>query len=121
MRFIVTAGTEHDSTQAIPLMRHIIKEGMRVLGDRAYDSAEILAYIAYHRALSTIPPRRNKTYKQQYNRLSYKNRNQIERFFQRLKNFRRVATRYDKLPSSFLSFVYIAASLICLPKFPNFV
>jgi len=121
MRFIITAGTAHDSTQAISLLRHIIKKGMRVLGDRAYDAAKILVYIAYHHALAVIPPRKNKIYKQKYNKLSYKNRNQIERFFQRLKNFRRVATRYDKLPSSFLSFVYIAATIIHLPKFPNFV
>ena len=121
MRFIITSGASHDSTQAIPLMRHIIKEGMRVLGDRAYDSAKILVYIAYHKALSVIPPRKNKAYKQRYNKLTYKNRNQVERFFQRLKNFRRVATRYDKLPSSFLSFVYLAATIISLPKLPNFV
>jgi len=121
MRFIITSGATHDSTQAISLMRHIVKEGMRVLGDRAYDAAKILVYIAYHKALSVIPPRKNKTYKQKYNKLLYRNRNQIERFFQRLKNFRRVATRYDKLPSSFLSFVYIAATFINLPKFPKFV
>jgi len=42
MRFIITAGTAHDSAQAIPLLRHIIKKGMRVLGDRAYDAAKIL-------------------------------------------------------------------------------
>jgi len=102
-------------------MKHIIREGMRVLGDRAYDSAKILVYIAYHKALSVIPPRKNKTYKQKYNKLNYKNRNQVERFFQRLKNFRRVATRYDKLPSSFLSFVYIASTLLNLPKFSPIV
>lgn len=121
MRFIITSGSAHDSTQAIPLMKHIIREGMRVLGDRAYDSAKILVYIAYKRALAVIPPRKNKTYQQKYNKLTYRNRNQIERFFQRLKNFRRVATRYDKLPSSFLSFVYLAATVIALPKFPKIV
>jgi len=121
MRFIITAGTAHDSTQAIPLMKHIIRKGMRVLGDRAYDAAKILVYIAANYAKAVIPPRKNKTYKQKYNKALYKNRNQIERFFQRLKNFRRVATRYDKLPGSFLSFVYIAAVLIALPKFTPFV
>jgi len=121
MRFIITSGSSHDSTQAVALMKNIIKEGMRVLGDRAYDAAKILAYIAYHRALAVIPPRKNKTYKQKYNKTTYKNRNQIERFFQRLKNFRRVATRYDKLPSSFLSFIYIAAVSLLVPKFGKIV
>ena len=121
MRFIITNGSSHDSTQAIALMKNIIKEGIRVLGDRAYDAAKILAYIAYNRALAVIPPRKNKTYKQKYNKSLYKNRDQIERFFNRLKNFRRVATRYDKLPSSFISFVYISAAFIILPKFPIIV
>lgn len=121
MRFIITAGSAHDSTQAISLMKNIVKAGMRVLGDRAYDSAKILAFIAYKHALAVIPPRNNKTYKQKYNKLTYRNRNQVERFFQRLKNFRRVATRYDKLSSSFLSFTYIASIIIALPKFPIIV
>ena len=121
MKFILTSGSAHDSTQAIPLMKNIIREGMRVLGDRAYDAAKILVYISCNFARAVIPPRKNKTYPQKYNKKDYKNRNQIERFFQRLKNFRRIATRYDKLPSSFLSFVYIASVLVALPKFPNFV
>jgi len=94
---------------------------MRVLGDRAYDAAKILVYISCNFARAVIPPRKNKTYPQKYNKKDYKNRNQIERFFQRLKNFRRIATRYDKLPSSFMSFVYIASVLVALPKFPKFV
>ena len=121
MKFIVTAGNVNDSTKAIELLRFIIRKGMKVLADRGYDAAKILAYILYHCALPVIPPRKNKTYPQKYNKTLYKNRNQVERFFQRLKNFRRVATRYDKLPSSFLSFVHISATLIILPKFPKIV
>lgn len=121
IRFIVTNGSAHDSTQAIPLMKNIIKRGVRVLCDKAYDSAKILAYIAYNRSISCIPPRKNKTYPQKYNKKAYKNRNQIERFFNRIKNFRRVATRYDKLPSSFLSFVYIASIFTEVPKFSKIV
>lgn len=121
MKFIITSGTVHDSTKAIPLLRNIIKAGMKVLADRGYDAAYILAYISYWRALACIPPRKNKTYPQTYNKTLCKNRNQIERFFQRLKNFRRVATRYDKLPSSFLSFVHIASASLLIPEFPLIV
>ena len=121
IRFIVTDGRVHDSTQAIPLMKNIIKKGIHVLGDKAYDSAKILAYIAYKHGIACIPPRKNKIYPQKYNKKAYKNRNQIERFFNRIKNFRRVATRYDKLPSSFLSFVYIASAFSILPKYPKIV
>ena len=121
MKFIITAGNVNDSTKAIELLRNIIRKGMKVLADRGYDAAKILAYIQYWQATACIPPRKNKTYPQKYNKTLYKNRNQIERFFQRLKNFRRVATRYDKLPSSFLSFVHIAAISIIIPKFADFV
>jgi len=117
MRLLITAGNVNDSTKAIDLLRNIIRKGMRVLADRGYDSAKILAYVQYWAALACIPPRKNKSYPQKYNKALYKNRNQIERFFQRLKNFRRVATRYDKLPSSFLSFVHIASVSILIPKF----
>jgi len=121
MKFIITAGNVNDSTKAIDLLRNIIRKGVRVLADRGYDAAKILAYIQYCCALACIPPRKNKIYPQKYNKTLYKNRNQIERFFQRLKNFRRVATRYDKLPSSFLSFVHIAAVSLLIPKFGKFV
>ena len=121
MKFIITAGNVNDCPQAKKLLRSIIRAGVRVLADRGYDSAKILSHIRYWRASACIPPRKNKTYPQKYNRQAYKSRNQIERFFQRLKNFRRIATRYDKLPSSFLSFVHIAAVSLILPKFPNIV
>ena len=117
MKLLITAGNVNDSTKALDLLRNVIRKGMRVLADRGYDASIILAYIKYASALACIPPRKNKTYPQKYNKTLYKNRNQIERFFQRLKNFRRVATRYDKLPSSFLSFVHIAAVSILIPKF----
>jgi len=121
MKFIITAGNVNDSTKAIELLRNIIRKGIRVLADRGYDAARILAYIQYWQAIACIPPRKNKTYPQKYNKQTYKNRNQIERFFQRLKNFRRVSTRYDKLPSSFLAFVHIAAVCILVPKFLQIV
>ena len=121
MKFIITAGNVNDSIKAVELLRNIIRKGIRILADKGYDAAKILAYIQYWQAIACIPPRKNKTYPQKYNKTLYKNRNQIERFFQRLKNFRRVATRYDKLPSSFLSFVHIAAVSILVPKFVKIV
>ncbi len=64
-----------------------------------------------------IPPRKNRTEQREYNKDIYKNRNQIERFFNRLKQFRRIATRYDKLLFSFLSLVQLAVVFITIPKF----
>jgi len=68
-----------------------------------------------------IPPKKNRKVQREYDKETYKNRNQVERFFNRLKNFRRVATRYDKLVSSFLAFVQLATTLILIPKFPEIV
>ncbi len=68
-----------------------------------------------------IPPRKNRTEQREYNKDIYKNRNQIERFFNRLKQFRRIATRYDKLLFSFLSLVQLAVVFITIPKFPLIV
>jgi putative transposase len=56
-----------------------------------------------------IPPKRNRTFKRPYDAELYKERNIIERFFNKLKQFRRVATRYDKLLANFIGFVKLAA------------
>lgn len=61
-----------------------------------------------------IPPKRNRNVQRAYDVDLYKERNRIERFFNKLKQFRRVATRYDKLPANFLGFVKLAAIAIWL-------
>ncbi len=68
-----------------------------------------------------ILPRKNRKEQREYNKDIYKNRNQIERFFNRLKQFRRIATRYDKLLFSFLLLVQLAVVFITIPKFPLIV
>ena len=68
-----------------------------------------------------VPPRKNRKEQREYDKSIYKNRNQIERFFNRLKQFRRITTRYDKLLFSFLSLVQFAVALITIPKFPSIV
>jgi hypothetical protein len=63
-----------------------------------------------------IPPKRDRTFKRPYDDAIYKERNIIERFFNKLKQFRRVATRYDKLLENFIGFVKLAAIAICLKQ-----
>ena len=94
---------------------------MYVLGDKAFDSEQILKYIEKNRAITVVPPRKNRKEQREYDKSIYKNRNQIERFFNRLKQFRRIATRYDKLLFSFLSLVQFAVALITIPKFSSIV
>lgn len=121
LRFIVTKGNENDCTQTKNLLSSTIREGMYILGDRAYDTDNIVNYIMEREAYAVIPSRKNRKVQRKYYEEIYKNRNRIERFFNRLKNFRRIATRYDKLVLSFISFIQLAAILIMIPKFSDSV
>ena len=121
IRILITNGSVHDSTQAKNLLDKIIHKGVYVIGDRAYDSSEIINYVKENNGIAVIPPRKNRKMQSEYNKEIYKDRNKIERFFNRLKNFRRIATRYDKLVLSFISFIQLAAILIIIPKFSDFV
>ena len=113
----ITGGNVYDSTQAEKLLHNTIHEGVYVIGDKAFDSERIIKYIEKNRAICVIPPRKNRKEQREYHKDIYKNRNQIERFFNRLKQFRRIATRYDKLLFS----VQLAVVLITIPKFPLIV
>ena len=80
-----------------------------ILADRAYGTNDILNYIDSQKAKYTIPPKANTKEPWDCDYYLYKERHLIECFFNKIKSFRRVATRYDKLASSFLAFVYIAS------------
>src|SRR5476649_2987158 len=111
-RFILTAGQVHDVTQAQALLETVVPAA--VLADKAYDANALLACIANKQAKAVIPPKTTRKLQRQFDRHQYRNRNVIERFFARIKQFRRVATRYDKLASRFASFVALTASLLWL-------
>ncbi len=121
VRFIVTNGSVNDCTQAENLFNGVVRRGIYVLGDKAYDTDSIVNYIIERAASVVIPSRKNHKTQREYDKEIYKDRNIIERFFNRLKNFRRVSTRYDKLVLSFISFIQLASIFIMIPKFPDFV
>lgn len=117
----LTGGNVHDSKQAEPLIHKAAELAnaadqkiASVTADKAYDSAAIVKAIEAIGAEAVIPPLSNRKNPRPVDWAQYKNRNLIERFFSRLKQFRRVATRYDKLAARFLSFVYVAAAFIWL-------
>ena len=112
--FLLSAGNEHDSKHAIPLLKQVEVKGSNILGDRAYNAKEIRDYIIAHQASYTIPPKKNNPNPWTLDSHTYKERHLVECFFQKLKWFRRVFTRYDKLDSSFLAFVMVAAIAILL-------
>ena len=80
-----------------------------ILADRAYGTRDIRNYIDSQKASYDIPPKTNAKELWDCDYYLYKERHLIECFFNKIKAFRRVATRYDKLASSFLAFVYIAS------------
>ncbi len=97
---------------AVEVLSHVDISQSNVLGDKAYGSNEILDYIQHQDGEYTIPPKTNTVNPWRCDWALYKERHLVECFFQKLKWFRRVSTRYDKLDASFLAFVYLAAITI---------
>ena len=114
LAFMLSPGNDHDSKHAVPLLGQIKIDGSNILGDKAYSAKAIREYIALQNAAYTIPPKSDVNDPWPVDWHIYKERHLIECFFQKLKWFRRVFTRYDKLDASFLAFVYVAAIFILL-------
>ena len=114
VRFTLTAGQRHDITQGPTLIAGHTCE--YVIADAAYDSDTFRAEITAQGAAAVIRPRKSRVEDRPYDKVVYKLRNVIERFFHRLKQYRRVATRYDKYAVRYLGFVYFAAILITAKK-----
>lgn len=85
-----------------------------VTADKGYDSAAIVKHIEALGAKAVIPPLSTRKNPRPVDWAQYANRHLVERFFARLKQFRRAATRYDKLAARFLSFIHLAAAFIWL-------
>lgn len=109
VRLIATAGQAGDSPQALPLLAGL--EPGKVLADTAYDSDATRAYCAEKGIEAVIPSHPGRTEALPMDEETYRDRNKVERFFGRLKQYRRLATRYDKTVVSFLAFWHIAAAL----------
>ena len=108
----VTAGHVHDVTQATALLEAL--PARCVVADKAYDAQAVRDWIAAIPAQAVIPPRANRRQSIRWSKPIYRHRNLIERFFCRLKHYRRIATRYDKLVERFTSFISLAATMLCL-------
>lgn len=112
MRFILTGGACADYSQALNLLEGLAAEA--VIADKGYDADFIVEAIEQRGAEAVIPPRRHRLTPRSYDRHLYKERNLIERMFNRLKHFRRISTRYDKTALSFLSFLHLAGIYLWL-------
>ena len=110
--FLLSPGNDHDSVHAVNLLGKVEISGSNILADRAYGAHTIREYISGQGANYVIPPQGNLVSPWNIDWCLYKERHLIECFFQKIKWFRRVATRYDKLDTSFLAFVYLASVAI---------
>ncbi len=112
LRVILSAGQIADIDYAAKTIEHLSAQA--IIADKGYDADHFIAKIEAAGAQAVIPPRSNRLTQRSFDRHLYRDRNLIERFFARIKHFRRIATRYDKLASSFLSFVHLACTFIWL-------
>lgn len=112
IKFIVTAGQESDMLQAVPLLTN--QSASYVIADKGYDADAIINHIKYMNAEPVIPPKSNRIVQRFYDKYLYKDRNLIERFFNKLKQFRKIATRFEKIKTNFEGLLYLACSFLWL-------
>jgi transposase len=96
LRFILTAGQAHDCTTAAELLADRAPAG--VIADKAYDTNDLRELIAAAKAEAVIPSKSNRKFQIPDYAIAYELRNRIERFFNKLKQFHHIATRYDRRP-----------------------
>ena len=115
IRYVLTGGEAVTHAERLVFRR----EGSAIVGDRAYDAD---AFVETVRALgmrAVIPSRRGRRRPRRLDRRRYRSRNVIERWFGRMKAFRRVATRYEKTAISYAGFVATGATLVALSGWPR--
>ncbi len=122
MTFILTPGQDHESTVLRPLMeRGAVKRlgrgrprlrPRRVVGDKGYSSRENRQYLRWRGMCLTIPRKKNERHRGRFDKAIYRMRNRVERLINRMKQFRRLATRYEKRAENFRAMWVIAATLL---------
>lgn len=100
-----------------PLFHMITGKVKALLADRGYDTDAIRTELALHGIQAVIPARRGRKQPALHDRQKYRLRGRIEQLFGKLKNWRRIATRYDKTHTSYLGFVILASTLLWIPFF----
>jgi transposase len=112
VRFILTAGNVNDILQAEDLISGLSFD--KLLADKGYDSDRFRASIAEVGAEAVIPSSRSRSQAIPYDKHVYEERNLVERFFNKIKHFRRISTRYEKTALSFASMLFLVGAVIWL-------
>ena len=108
--FSLSPGNDHDAPQGRLLLEQLgpMPEGLPMLMDRAYEGDETRQLVLDLGMIPVVPPKSNRLTPWEYDRALYKKRNEIERLFRRLKGFRRIFSRFEKLDVVFLAFLHFA-------------
>lgn len=107
--FSLTPGQAHDATEGRNLLAHIEPEGkVAVVMDRAYEGNETRQWVRDLGFEPVVPPIRTRREPWEYDKVLYRRRNEVERLFRRLKGFRRIFCRYEKLDRHYVAFITLA-------------
>lgn len=112
LRFVLTAGQCHDSPQAEALIEGYATDAL--IADKGYDSAPLIEVVKASGAAAVIPPRSNRREQREYDKHLYKERHLVECFINKIKHYRRVFTRFEKLSKSYLGFLSFVSALVWL-------
>jgi transposase len=112
VRLLLTAGQTSEYTQAEALIEGF--EASYVLADKGYDADRFVSAIEKSQAIPVIPSKKNRNVPREHDRVLYKEWNLVERFFQKLKNFRRIATRYERLARNYHAMLSLVSTVIWL-------
>lgn len=115
--FSLSPGQAGDAPEGRKLLQELENlgwEGAKVIMDKAYEGDETRELVYELGLEPVVPPKSNRNESWSYDKALYKKRNEVERLFRRLKSFRRVFTRYDKLDTLFLFFIHFALIVIAL-------
>jgi len=85
-----------------------------VIADKAYDSDDFLKVVVTYGAVPVIPPRSNRKISRQYDKHLYRERHLVECFINKIKHYRHIFSRFDKLANRYLGFISFVGALICL-------
>lgn len=110
VRFLLMPGQAHDMKGVAPLIRGLPFDSL--LADKAFDADWLLEELDERGTSAVIPPKSNRKYQRDYDKEVYKWRHLVENYFAKIKEFRGIATRYDKTDTSYAANWYLCATII---------
>lgn len=108
VNFLLSPGNVHDAAPGRELLKTTNLQAKFVIMDRAYEGDETRQLVMDFGMTPVVPPKANRIFPWEYDREMYKKRNEVERLFRRLKGYRRIFSRFDKLDVVFMFFIYFA-------------